>query len=436
MENQMLLEISDFGPISEAKIDLKKINVIAGNNGSGKSTSSKLLFCFLTAVSKEGIYLANRSLYDNLIKFILEWNNKLNNKFGSINLPQNSLYNKYLYNDLFELSAQLENIAVNEDFPDKNSFFDKLHEINHLIDLNKNDYDRIERVVKSVLSKEFNSEFRRFDNTLVKFYGNFENREFFHKILLGGISGASVHNKGELNCLPFENILYIDSTSIFEIPDKQSLISFVLDEENNDFNLPYHVEYLSKLLKKKKRNPDVYDVSNQKIEDIKIRINELIKGNIYFDESENTFKFKTSNNSYSMKNTASGIKQFGVIPLLLENEQLKESSFLIIDEPEVNLHPEWQIRFAEILVLLAKEANIYLYINSHSPHFIEALEVFSAKEGLDGESKFYLSEELENDKFSFREIKRKHLNVLYDNLGRPYDEIDKIRMENVFNGIE
>lgn len=245
-----------------------------------------------------------------------------------------------------------------------------------------------------------------------------------------------MHNKGELNCLPFENILYIDSTSIFEIPDKQSLISFVLDEENNDFNLPYHVEYLSKLLKKKKRTPDVYDVSNQKIEDIKIRINELIKGNIYFDESENTFKFKTSNNSYSMKNTASGIKQFGVIPLLLENEQLKESSFLIIDEPEVNLHPEWQIRFAEILVLLAKEANIYLYINSHSPHFIEALEVFSAKEGLDGESKFYLSEELENDKFSFREIKRKHLNVLYDNLGRPYDEIDKIRMENVFNGIE
>jgi len=84
MENKMVLEISDFGPIDDAKIDLKKINVIAGTNGSGKSTSSKLLFCFLTAISKEGIYLANRSLYDNLITFILEWNNKLNNKFSSI----------------------------------------------------------------------------------------------------------------------------------------------------------------------------------------------------------------------------------------------------------------------------------------------------------------------------------------------------------------
>ena len=436
MENKMVLEISDFGPIDDAKIDLKKINVIAGTNGSGKSTSSKLLFCFLTAISKEGIYLANRSLYDNLITFILEWNNKLNNRFGSINFPKNSLYNKYLNDDLLKLSAQLESMVINEDFPDKISFLDRLHNINHLIELNKNDYDRIERVIKVVLSKEFNSEFRKFDNTLVKFHGNFENCEFFHKILLGGISGASVHNEGEINCLPFENILYVDSTSIFEIPDQQSLVSLVLEEENNDFNLPYHVEYLSKLLKKKKRGPDVYSVSNQKIEDIKIRINELIQGGIYFDESENTFKFKTSNNSYSMKNTASGIKQFGVIPLLLENEQLKENSFLIIDEPEVNLHPEWQIRFAEILVLLAKEANIYLYINSHSPHFIEALEVFSAKEGFANESKFYLSEQTSNDKFSFREIKRKNLNILYDNLGRPYDEIDKIRMENVFNGIE
>ena len=435
MENQMVLEISDFGLINEAKIDLKKINVIAGINGSGKSTSSKLLFCFLTAISKEGIYLANRSLYDNLLTFILEWNNKLNNHFASVSFPKNSLYNKYLNDDLLKLSARLENMVINEEFPDKVSFLDRLHDINHLIELNKNDHDRVERVIKAVLSKEFNSEFRKFDNTLVKFYGNFEKCEFSHKILLGGISGASAYTEGEINCLPFENILYIDSTSIFEIPDRLSPVSLVLEEENNDFNLPYHVEYLSKLLKKKKSDSEVYKVSNQKIEDIKIRINELIQGNIYFDESENTFKFKTSNNYYSMKNTASGIKQFGVIPLLLENEQLKENSFLIIDEPEVNLHPEWQIRFAEILVLLAKEANIYLYINSHSPHFIEALEVFSAKEGLADESKFYLSEE-SNDKFSFREIKRKNLNILYDNLGRPYDEIDKIRMENVFNGIE
>ena len=42
-----------------------------------------------------------------------------------------------------------------------------------------------------------------------------------------------------------------------------------------------------------------------------------------------------------MGNTASGIKQIGVVQLLLSNRKLQENSVLIIDEPEVNLHPEW-----------------------------------------------------------------------------------------------
>ena len=49
-----------------------------------------------------------------------------------------------------------------------------------------------------------------------------------------------------------------------------------------------------------------------------------------------------------MQSTASGIKQIGVIQLLLSNCKLKEDSFLIIDELEVNLHPEWQFKLAEI----------------------------------------------------------------------------------------
>lgn len=437
MENQVILEINDFGPINDAEIELKKINVIAGNNSSGKSTSSKLLFCFLTAISKEGIYLANRSVYDRIIEFILNWNNKLNNKFSSINLPQKSLYDKYLNDDFLKLTSQLQSSVIDDDFPDKNLFLEKLNDINRIIELNKNDNDRIKRVIKTVFVEEFNFEFKKYDNTVVKFHGNVENCNFFHKILLGGISGVSVSNKGDLNCLNFENILYIDSASIFEIPDKQSLVSIVLEEENNAFNLPYHLEYLLKLLKRRKNTSDVYaEENNEKIEYIKNGIYELIKGDIYFDISESTFKFKTSDEDYSMKNTASGVKQLGVIPLLLENGQLKENCFLIMDEPEVNLHPEWQLRLAEILVLLARDANIHMYINSHSPHFIEALEVFSAKYGLVDDSKFYLSEELKNGKYSFREVKRKNLNILYDNLGNPYDEIDKIRMENVFNGIE
>lgn len=137
-----------------------------------------------------------------------------------------------------------------------------------------------------------------------------------------------------------------------------------------------------------------------------------------------------------MKNTASGVKQLGLIQRLLLNRALNENSFIIMDEPEVNLHPEWQLKLAEIIVLMIDELDIPLFINSHSPHFIEALEVYSGKYGLVDESKFYLSEEDENGKYAFRKIERKNLNQLYDNLGKPYEIIDEIRIENAFNGIE
>ena len=58
------LDIHNFGPINQANIELKKLNVIAGSNGSGKTTSSKLLYCFLESNSDEGAYLANKSLYN------------------------------------------------------------------------------------------------------------------------------------------------------------------------------------------------------------------------------------------------------------------------------------------------------------------------------------------------------------------------------------
>ena len=41
------LNIKDFGQIYEANIEIDKINVVCGVNSCGKSTISKLLYCYL-----------------------------------------------------------------------------------------------------------------------------------------------------------------------------------------------------------------------------------------------------------------------------------------------------------------------------------------------------------------------------------------------------
>lgn len=66
------LDITDFGPINKANIELKKLNVIAGTNGSGKTTSSKILYCFLTSNSDEKEYLTNMSI-NRRIRFTINY---------------------------------------------------------------------------------------------------------------------------------------------------------------------------------------------------------------------------------------------------------------------------------------------------------------------------------------------------------------------------
>lgn len=129
-------------------------------------------------------------------------------------------------------------------------------------------------------------------------------------------------------------------------------------------------------------------------------------------------------------NTASGIKQIGIIQILLAKNKLNENDYLIIDEPEVNLHPEWQFKFAEILVLLARDLKVNVYLNSHSPFFVEAVDAFTEFYDMQDEINYYLAEKSQNDgKYDFNKIHSDELYKIYDNLGRPYDLIDQLRLQ-------
>ena len=170
------------------------------------------------------------------------------------------------------------------------------------------------------------------------------------------------------------------------------------------------------------------------MDDFKDEITSLIGGHIYYDEEKEEFFFKKGENTYSMENTASGIKQLGIMQMLLSNRTLTENSFLIMDEPEVNLHPEWQVKLAKILALLVKDLNVNIFINSHSPQFIEAIEVYSVNYGLKNNTNFYLTEKDYNTKkYNVKKIEYDNLYELYSNLGDPYDIIDRVRGYNLAN---
>nr|WP_295605110.1 AAA family ATPase [uncultured Methanobrevibacter sp.] len=215
--------------------------------------------------------------------------------------------------------------------------------------------------------------------------------------------------------IDISKVFYFDSFSLF---DNKSGGTYFLE----------HVKSLEKALEITKDN------NNSELEVEKL-IKEILGGEI---KKENGELFFVRENGFKthMKNTSSGVKQVAIIQTLLNNNELEPNSFLIMDEPEVNLHPEWQIKFAKILVLLVKELDLSIYIASHSPFFIEAIELYSQYYGLIDESYFYLTQKAEGYQYDIVSVDSNNLEAIYRNLGQPYDILDKIKMDLMFKKLD
>ena len=439
MKENLELEIKYFGRIHYAKLELNKINVIGGINSSGKSTASKLLYCFLKANSLKRLdYVKEEAipLMNNIINIVA--NPK---PYGNHQLPD-----VFSMDDDFSEILDTYKTAKKEYKKIKHLFeidfiFDQMIEradgLIRIIEQAYNDYSV--PIFRLIWENESLSSFKGISNL----YGDFfkcsiiNGEEHYYKELSYNFDQYRDDDFEKFNDLEgyysaygnfsfLTDVFYLDSFSIF-------------DMKFQDPRYMEHIQYLTDSLK------DSDNETIRNIESVQEKIDKIIKGQ--FNSSDNGFSFvpedgytlvkvspggdeNTIPKSISTDNTSSGIKQIGVIQLLLANHKLKPGTFLIIDEPEVNLHPEWQFKFAEILVLLAKELDVVVYLNSHSPMFIESVDVFSEYYDFEDSINYYLTQESNiKGEYSFKRIENDELYKIYDNLGRPYDLIDQLRLK-------
>ncbi|MDM8566209.1 AAA family ATPase [Candidatus Halobeggiatoa sp. HSG11] len=139
--------------------------------------------------------------------------------------------------------------------------------------------------------------------------------------------------------------------------------------------------------------------------------------------------FKRANQEFNINAVATGIKNFGILQLLIKNNYLTKDSILIVDEPEVHLHPKWQLEYAKFIVELVKNG-VNVLITSHSPYMVEALKRYSEKEQIN--SDFYLAENGFVDKIE--NSNSKTLAKIFEKLSEPFDIFEQIEMEKLLNG--
>ncbi len=155
-------------------------------------------------------------------------------------------------------------------------------------------------------------------------------------------------------------------------------------------------------------------------------IDDVIHGSFIPDGENRELTFRDDqipSSSFRMCNVASGVKVFAILRRLVQNRSLKENDVLVIDEPETGLHPEWQIKLARLLILMAKKMNMRILLTTHSLYFLRTVEVLSSEMDLGDRTCYYLmKKESDGPLYSACPVTGK-TEEIYRELYRPLEEL-------------
>ena len=384
----MKLSIRNVGKLKEADVEINGITVIAGENNTGKSTIGKVLFSIFQSLYKLDDKIIREKR--NTIKHNLEllyvhatgsffYNVEFKEIIDEI-LIEGSKYDiEILKNKILEFISNNSEKTKNE-IPEE-----PVKRIFDLLKIPKKSF------VLAILNRNFSNEFNnQITNIYTELVGNIklkiQDKESFLSIENNIIK--EIKNEHFLNT----EIVYIDDPFILDDLTDELFVRNAI--KNTDYNTIYnHKNYLKyKLIQKKGSLVDEI-ILNSKLEKFYLKLNELFEGDIILSNRGNyVYRRKNKGNELNLINLSAGLKSFAVLKMLFINNTLQENGTIILDEPEIHLHPEWQIKFAELIVLLQKEFKMHILLTTHSPYFLKAIQVYSKKYKISNKCKYYMSE--------------------------------------------
>lgn len=115
-----------------------------------------------------------------------------------------------------------------------------------------------------------------------------------------------------------------------------------------------------------------------------------------------------------LRQAATGLVSFSYLARLLENGYLRKGTLLIIDEPEAHLHPRWIVEYARILVLLQKMLDLKIVLSTHNPDMVAAIDAIARKEKVLDNTNFYFARPSQNADYKFVFEKQDSIGEIFD----------------------
>lgn len=421
----MKIELENVGKINKAQIRLDGITVIAGENSTGKSTVGKMLFCVFKAFYRmeEHIQFEKvNTVRKTVTNYFFETFNRIPNGNGISRLSKEVVESQdYKKNKQKIVDRMMEYYRRYMDFWGGGL---KVEEVSAVADkINKFLYIEDEELVKRILKTNLEVEF----GTKIGHLNFPEQKSHVRIEIKNHVIEFEASNNGEMDVRSFislmKEIIYMDDPYVLD-----NLSGY---DNHSYFNVLNHRNDLLDKLRSSKKEDSISVLEEvmtkkrlQKILDV---FNNVCDGELSDDGNTVNYVYKTDKlqDGLEVVNLSTGMKNFVILKQLLLNGQIDENGIVILDEPEIHLHPEWQLKFAEIIVLIQKEFGIHILLNTHSPYFLNAIEVYADKYGIADKCSYYLTEG-KGDRTEIEDVSE-NIEHIYAKLARPLQDLENLR---------
>lgn len=401
----MKLNIKNLGIIQEVNLSPKPLTIICGKNNSGKTYAMYSLWAI--------VELGFNTQFSQLEKYAQELK-----KQGEIDINLPSFFQENLYDMVETINHTIPSLLprafnVSSDFFENSEVRIQTNLNDFLYHLEHNfNFDVIStfRLLHTNYHAETGNlkiyfkanETRRFPSFI---FSDFLNN-IFAKIILSQLGSSAFlmpTERAGLNL--FFNELNTQQKSIDEYIKNRSSrpASIETDDLVDHFNTTYYSLPIEEYINFMSKTNIEYDQKNELFSDMYQYFN--LNNNVRYRKEKGKILFKTSDGKeLSLHLASSSIKTNVALWVYLSN-LAQPSNLLMIDEPELNLHPDAQRQMARLIVFLINKG-LKISVSTHSDYFIKEIN-----------SLIMLSNDFDNK------------NLLLDKYG--YTSIDKLNPDNV-----
>jgi len=393
------LEIKNLGIIKEAFLHIKPFNVFIGENNSNKSWTAYSIYGILHRQNIKNL----TEDYLNLNEFNIIEKSKVKDFINItieklINSPSNSLeiqdigniFSKYINDILKDLSKVYSKKFIST-FLGVNEKLFKNTELN--LQLTE---DFIQILKEELIKSSVNIEAKGKNFNLIKVYKGKNEKNLIIEVI--NVEEIPIKHLKRLlsdlllnyftsyiflqkNIFPSERKALatfserLQKIMVSKLPTSENLpyellFEIILKEE---FDFPIFLEDFIRLVSELKKNKE------SKYKEVLKYIEKIIDGSITFDENHEFIMYKQKGLDIELPvySTSSMVKSLSVFYLYL-SKLAQGKDLIVLDEPEMNLHPKAQTEFLELLTIfingLDREDRNLLILTTHTPYILDHLE--------------------------------------------------------------